>query len=200
MYDPESDVGAARRGDREATGRILSHMTAACKDVASYYTQRFSHLNFDDIVQEGYLAVMRAIKRWDKDREAKFTTYAFQAIRNRAWIMARRTPVLSQLVDGGRAGGPAARSHDGSIVDSRVVLEELAVDKSGESDWAAEAFGGLSFDHCRVLHTRLNPLIEGRKVRSWRVVSQIENIPIARCKALFAEAVEIIREAHGDGH
>lgn len=201
-YDPESDIEAAKAGDRAAQGRITSHMTGACKQTARAYSKKYQYLGYDDLVQEGYMAVLRAVKKWDRARDTKFTTYAFQAIRNRAWIMARRTKFLHQLVDSrvGIAGDVAGQNGlVGGSVDARVVLEGLAVDHRGDSaEKAVEKFAGLSADHCRVLLARLQPVMEGRPARAWAIVGRIEGLPASRCRELYAEAVELVRKAHGE--
>jgi DNA-directed RNA polymerase specialized sigma24 family protein len=191
-YEPEQDVEAAKGGDREAQGRIVWHMTGAVKQIARHYASRYRFLAYDDLVQEGHMAVLRCTKRWRFGEGTKFSTYAYQAIRNRAWILAKRTRVLLQLEE------PGGKSHErwaGSIEGS---LEEIAEDRSGGRATAVEVFRGLGWDRCRVLLARLRPVLEGRKPRPWATIARMENIPARQCRALFAEAVAMVREAHGE--
>ena len=52
---------------------VTSHLYLA-KTIASRY--RNKGVEYEDLVQEGYIGLLKAVKKFDPDREVKFSTYA----------------------------------------------------------------------------------------------------------------------------
>lgn len=74
-----ANIDTARHGttprDRDAaTQRLVLHCAAIIRNIAFRY--RKQSCGVDDLMQEGAIGVLRAIKDFDPERGAKFTTYA----------------------------------------------------------------------------------------------------------------------------
>ena len=48
--------------------------------IASRYLKKAKGLEIDDLIQEGYIALYRAIKTFDPSRKTKFSTYAYNVV------------------------------------------------------------------------------------------------------------------------
>lgn len=116
---------AARRGDRGARERLLVNHLGVIRSLAWRY--RDLGLPFDDLVQEGALAFVDAIDRYDPSRGAEFDAYARfrvrRALRNALTEQALPIRLPKHLVERRRAveraeaelrarGGPAPTPAD----------------------------------------------------------------------------------------
>jgi len=80
-YTPEERRiirSGARAKDRMVTGNLRLVVTIARKYAGSV---RIGNLNFDDLIQEGMLGLIRAVEKFDTERGYKFSTYAYWWIR-----------------------------------------------------------------------------------------------------------------------
>lgn len=71
--------GRMKDGDREAREELIEHNLRLPIEVAKKY--RGMGLDFKDLIQEGNLGLLRALDRYDPDRENRFGTYAYWWIR-----------------------------------------------------------------------------------------------------------------------
>src|SRR5258708_579174 len=83
MLDAEEEVVLARRcrehGDRDAAHRLVtSHLRLVAKLASGY---RGYGLPAAELISEGSIGLMQAVKRFDPDRGARFATYAIWWIR-----------------------------------------------------------------------------------------------------------------------
>lgn len=77
--------GARRRSDEQAERELIERVITANMRFVIFIATRYrniSGLDFLDIVQEGYIGLMRAADTYDWRRDAKFSTYAFYWIRH----------------------------------------------------------------------------------------------------------------------
>ena len=72
---------AAKNGDKEAHDKIIIHNLRLVVSIARYYMNTECSLNFMDLVMEGTLGLYRAIKEFDPERGFKFSTYAYNWVR-----------------------------------------------------------------------------------------------------------------------
>ena len=97
MLDHAEEQSLVRRsgaGDRDAAHRLLaSHLRFVIKIARSY---RRSGLPMADLIQEGTLGLMHAIRRFDPDKGVRLSTYAMWWIRAamqdyavRSWSLVR---------------------------------------------------------------------------------------------------------------
>lgn len=131
---------AARRGDRGARERLLVTHLGVIRSLAWRY--RDLGLPFDDLVQEGALAFVDAIDRYDPSRGAEFDAYARfrvrRALRNALTEQALPIRLPKRLVERRRAveraeaelrarGGPAPTPADLAAETSLSVEAVLEV-------------------------------------------------------------------------
>jgi len=60
-------------------------------------------VNLDDLAQEGWIGLWYAIKHYDPERGARFSTFAWMVIRHRIWIAVERA---SRVERWQKSGGP----------------------------------------------------------------------------------------------
>jgi RNA polymerase sigma factor (sigma-70 family) len=75
-----------QQGDKEALDRLIKQNEGLIhKIVNKYYTSTTNSIDREDLVQEGYLGLMRAAQLYsfNKDKKASFATYSFE------WINAK---------------------------------------------------------------------------------------------------------------
>lgn len=75
-----SERAAIRRGKR-AYDRFFLCNVRMCVAIANRYTRRGGNLLQEDLIQEGIIGLQRAIVKFDATRGYKFSTYAFNWIR-----------------------------------------------------------------------------------------------------------------------
>ncbi|HYD60611.1 MAG TPA: sigma-70 family RNA polymerase sigma factor [Noviherbaspirillum sp.] len=73
-------VALAKTGDLPAREKLIVHHLPLLKMVARRYTER--GLSFGELISEGMFGLVRAIERFDRDRQCRFGTYAKWWIRN----------------------------------------------------------------------------------------------------------------------
>ena len=98
--------------------------------VSQRYVKRFSSL-FDDLVQEGYMALLEAIDRYDPGRGARFSTFAWTLVDWRLKAAFPRMDCSISLPDGQhrlRRKSVAVRSRLESMLGRTPRLEEIALE------------------------------------------------------------------------
>lgn len=87
-------IAAAQGGDSEAAGALLNaHRGFACKQ-AFYWSRRLRRMDYDDILQQCFMGMLRAIKRFDLSREFRFLTLAGWFIRHAINELERKNDVI----------------------------------------------------------------------------------------------------------
>lgn len=75
-------IKKAQAGDLEARDTIWVNNLAMIKTIARRYTKLSALVDFDDLIQEGALAVYESIMRFDVSLSYQFSTYLYAAIRS----------------------------------------------------------------------------------------------------------------------
>lgn len=171
-------LAKAQDGDREAAGEVCARMEGAIKSVAVAFAKQYAALDLDDLIQEGYLAVLRALKRYDPSiGRARFSSYAVEAVFN---IFRRR-----------------------ALQERRRTAREAATDPDDMADvpgrvWPAtpidpEDIKRLPRNEAMAIVVRLGPILEGRAARGWSVVAKRLNLPMDEAMALFDRGINRLR-------
>lgn len=124
--EPVSDehlADLAKGDDPEAYGELISRCLPSVRRLARIYAK--TEADRDDLVSEGILGVMSAIKTYDEKRGAAFSTYAgvcanrrmLSALKKSARIRDREEPIE----DMGESGGTSPEK----IVIDREALGEI---------------------------------------------------------------------------
>ena len=74
----EELVALCKSGDEEAYSALIGRWLFAVRSRASIYDK--SGIDFEDLVQEGFIGLMNAVKAYDNDFGASFSTFAFLCI------------------------------------------------------------------------------------------------------------------------
>jgi RNA polymerase sigma factor (sigma-70 family) len=76
-------AGRARAGDRDAFADLVLSQSGLVRRLALSFAKEAAHLELDDLIQEGYLAVIDAARCFDQARGFLFSTYAGDCVRRR---------------------------------------------------------------------------------------------------------------------
>lgn len=87
VLDKETEyeyIRKAQSGDLEARDEFIYHNLFLVVKIAKYYYERYEcSLALDDLIQEGNMGLLEALKRFDLSRNLKFSTYAEKWIRSK---------------------------------------------------------------------------------------------------------------------
>src|SRR5262245_65288105 len=82
-------IERAQAGDRAATGELLQrHHNLICQAARKVLSRVQGQLEFADLVQEGTIGFMHAVRKFDLSRGTKFSTYCYWWVRQAIWAAA----------------------------------------------------------------------------------------------------------------
>ena len=96
----------AQNGDEAALAALVATYMPLIRRVARAAAS--PGFDFDDAVQEGYIALFQAVRTYKEDRKASFATYATVCVRN-AIVAARRA--AGRRVQDSPGGAAWAKGH-----------------------------------------------------------------------------------------
>lgn len=85
------------RTDEQAYSELIARTLPLIKRIAAIYQQ--SPADCDDLVSEGILGLLMAIKTYSPDKGAKFTTYACKCARNRMLNAVKKASAIRKNED-----------------------------------------------------------------------------------------------------
>jgi RNA polymerase sigma factor (sigma-70 family) len=130
---PEEQLQLARRakaGDRGAFASLIVSQSGLVKQIALSYAKQAVHVELDDLIQEGHIAVIDAARWFDPNRGYRFTTYAGDCIRRRLlrWSQTRtvmpicaQEPIVKRGCEPPLDGVPDAESPDAGQIISELL-------------------------------------------------------------------------------
>ncbi len=141
LLKPEEELDLARRmsdGDEEARSRMINANLRLVVSIAKRYTGR--GLQFLDLIQEGNLGLMKAVKKFDYTKGYKFSTYATW------WIRQAVTRAIADQAKTIRVPVHMVETINKVIRTSRQMLQDLGREPTDE-ELAAEL--GMTVDRVR---------------------------------------------------
>ena len=88
-------VAAAQKGDNEAYSAVIGRYIFLVRNCAGGYFS--DSLEFDDLVQEGFIGLMNAVKGFDHDCNTAFSTFAKLCIERNIISAVRKTLRKKQI-------------------------------------------------------------------------------------------------------
>lgn len=92
----EQLIKAYRKGDKTALEQIILQNKGFVHRLANYYASMYKGGDKEDLIQEGYIGLMRAVETYNP-RKSKFLTYAFYWIRNAMVRAIKKQPTIVSL-------------------------------------------------------------------------------------------------------
>jgi RNA polymerase sigma factor (sigma-70 family) len=130
---PDEQLQLARRakaGDRDAFASLVVSQGGLVKQIALSYAKQTTYVELDDLIQEGYIAVIDAAHWFDPDRGYRFSTYAGDCVRRRLfrWAQLRniapicaQEPIVTRGADPPLESVPVAEAPDVSEIVSELL-------------------------------------------------------------------------------
>ncbi len=109
--------------DEEAFSELIARHLASVRRAAGMYSANLS--DFDDLVSEGILGLMNAIKTYDGERGARFSTYAYSCVHNRMITAIKKSQRISRREENIEGLELAGSQSPESIVIRREELSEV---------------------------------------------------------------------------
>ncbi len=138
-------IRLAQSGDRKALDRLVERNIRLVFSVAAKFVNQ--GVDFDDLVQEGLLGLLKAIEKFELDRGLKLVTYA------KRWIFAYCMRALNDGLFVKQATTQAKRNAIGALTETvRVMMNEL--EREPTHDELAERLGISGNDLAGILASR----------------------------------------------
>lgn len=157
MDVPLPDIEAASRGDQDAARRIVEALHRPILAVVYRFIGRRSTDDIEDIAQEIFLKVFRALDRFDPSRGVKFTTWVFTFAKNHCFDVLKKRRVPTTSIDSSASGAAADGDGDGGSWELDDSAGRRPLDLTLNSELGARieaALQDLSPDHRMVFVLR----------------------------------------------
>lgn len=156
-----------KTGDIAARNYMVEKHSGLIKSVVSYYAIRNRHIDIDDLLQEGQIGLIAALRRYDVDSGYRFSTYATY------WI---RQVVQRYVVANHSMGTSARRKETEAYLGERMSPEEARlyeercvsyIGLSGTSDAAWDVLErSSSTDHDEVHNSAIESI-------EWQIIRKL---------------------------
>lgn len=103
----EDLFGCAQAGCRECQNRLLEEHNGLIHAVVQ--RQYRYGAEYGELIQEGRIGLWRAIMKYERERGNAFSTYAWNAIRNRVWLAVARSQKREGWLEAGESDDLLAR-------------------------------------------------------------------------------------------
>ncbi len=119
----DEELAAAASSNEEAYGELISRYLPSVRRLSGIYTR--SSADRDDLVSEGILGLLNAVKTYDPSKGASFSTYAGVCVNNRMMTALKRSARIQRreesLDELSAAGGQSPEK----IIIDREALSEI---------------------------------------------------------------------------
>lgn len=185
MTDIDNDlVRRAQRGEQDAIRAILEALhRPVIATVFRFLGTRFRS-EIEDIAQEVFVKVFRAIDRFDLERGVKFTTWVYTFVRNHCFdvLKRRRLPTVSMSARDGDDDAPAFDPRDEF---ARRPVESIENQELGEK--IEEALAALGEDQ------RLAFVLREYEGLDYAAIAQVTGVSEGTVKSRLHRAKEALR-------
>lgn len=124
----EELVALCRKEDRLALTELIKRFVPSVRKRA----ESFAGGNPDDLMQEGFLALLDAVRNFDPDRGAGFTTFALSCIRNRMINVYKKNSISTdELTE------DLELPDDDAVIPENIVAEQAAFEELSSKITAA---------------------------------------------------------------
>lgn len=89
----------AKNGDKESLEQVIQNNLKFIYKLASQAREGDSNLEFDDLVSQGVIGILKALKNYDTNKDIKFLTYAYHYIKNSILDYSNRNHFSVKLSD-----------------------------------------------------------------------------------------------------
>ncbi len=121
--ESDEDLVLVSKSDEAAYSELISRHLATVRRVARLYSTNPS--DFDDLVSEGILGLMNAVKTYNGEREASFSTYAYSCVHNRIITAIRKSQRINRCEENIEGLELEGYQSPENIVISREELSEV---------------------------------------------------------------------------
>ena len=185
MTDIDNDlVRRAQRGEQDAIRAILEALhRPVIATVFRFLGTRFRS-EVEDIAQEVFVKVFRAIDRFDLERGVKFTTWVYTFVRNHCFdvLKRRRLPTVSMNARDGDDDAPAFDPRDEF---ARRPVESVENQELGEK--IEQALASLGEDQ------RLAFVLREHEGLDYAAIAQVTGVSEGTVKSRLHRAKEALR-------
>ncbi|MCA8970353.1 MAG: sigma-70 family RNA polymerase sigma factor [Planctomycetes bacterium] len=149
---PFSDIRLAREGDPDASRRIVEQLQRPIIATIHRFLGRRFREDVEDIAQDVFLKLFRALDRFDEERGVKFTTWAFTFVKNHCFDVLKKRRISAVSID----SGAVAEEDEGQweLADGSVRMPPHAALDSELGARIEAAIESLSPDHRMVFILR----------------------------------------------
>ncbi|MGN1114424.1 MAG: sigma-70 family RNA polymerase sigma factor [Oscillospiraceae bacterium] len=141
----DEELAVKARNDKEAAFELFSRCICIIKALAG----KISQDNADDLIQEGFIGLMNAVKTYDSQKNSKFSTYAYVCIRNK---MISANHKLKHI------GGEISQVPDDLMSDFSEIPDDIVLEKVKLNEIYDKIISALSEQEWRVFQLYLTDL------------------------------------------
>mgnify|MGYP001247285125 CR=1 FL=1 len=165
-----SDIQLATQGDQAACRRIVEHLQKpVLATIHRFLGPRFRE-EVEDIAQDVFLKLFRALDRFEPERGVKFTTWTFTFVKNHCFDVLKKRRLPSVSID---SSGPAEEEGASwELEDASVRMPAVAALDSELGAQIAAAIDSLSADHRMVFILREYEQLDLKSIAAVMEVSE----------------------------
>jgi RNA polymerase sigma factor (sigma-70 family) len=180
---PFDIVRAAQQGDQEACREIIERLhRPMIATIYRFLGSRYRN-EVEDIAQDVFLKVFRAIERFDPERGVKFTTWVYTFIRNHCFDLHKKKRLPTQSLQAGRDEGEA----DLDLPDPDAPRPGVGIETTELGSKIEEALASIGEDQRMVFVLREYEGLD------YRAIAEVMDVSEGTIKSRLHRAKEALR-------